>query len=384
MNSGVALAWRQLLKEKKRVAAAAAGILFAVALMLMQLGFQDALMSSAGLHARAFDCDLILSTPQYQYLLQPGNFPERRLYQAAADSRVESVAPLYLSGLPWKNPVTRTLRMALIIGAPPRHGVFSNPGIDSNIEKLRDPEQALFDAKGRTEFGPVAGMVRAGHPVETEIANCKVVVTGLFEIGTTFGVDGTVIVSDDAFLRMMPFRDRGAITLGLIRLKPGADPETVRAALSAALPNDVRVFTREGFIAREQGYWSANTPVGYLFKLGVGMGLLIGTVIVYQILYTDVMQNLEEYATLKAIGYSNAYLSSVVLAQGVILSLLGFVPGAALTAMVYNATAKATFLPLQMTAARMLAVYALTAGMCLAAAIFAMSPVRNVDPAEIL
>jgi putative ABC transport system permease protein len=384
MSFGVPLAWRQLLKEKKRVVAAAAGIVFAVTLMLIQLGFQEALMLSAGLHANALACDLILATPQYQYLLQPGSFPERRLYQAAADPRVQSVAPLYLTGLPWKNPVTRDLRMILVMGAPPRHGVFSIPAIDGAIENLRDPEQALFDAKGRTEFGPVADELRAGRTVETEIANRRVVVTGLFDIGTTFGVDGTVVVGDDAFLRMMPGRDPGAITLGLVRLKPEADAETVRADLERVLPADVRVYTRPGFIAHEQQYWSRNTPVGFLFKLGVGMGLLIGLVIVYQILYTDVMQNIEEYATLKAIGFSNGYLAAVVLEQGLILSVLGFVPGAAISAAVYVTTAKATFLPLEMTPGRLLFVYALTAAMCVAAAALAMRPVRTVDPADIL
>ena len=239
MRFGARLAFLQLLKEKKRLAAAATGILFAVALMLIQLGFQDALMASAGLHAQALDCDLMLATPLYQYLLQPGSFPKRRLYQAAADPRVDSVAPLYLSGLPWKNPITRELRLLLVIGAPPMHGVFSLPAIDSNIDKLRDPEQALFDEKARTEFGPVAETVRAGRPVATEIANRRVVVTGLFAIGTTFGVDATAVVSDDAFQRMQPNRDPGTIMLGLIRLKPGFASDAVAADLERELPNDV-------------------------------------------------------------------------------------------------------------------------------------------------
>jgi putative ABC transport system permease protein len=384
MRSGARLAFLQLLKEKKRLAAAATGIVFAVALMLIQLGFQDALMASAGLHTQALDCDLMLATPLYQYLLQPGSFPERRLYQAAADPRVGSVAPLYLSGLPWKNPVSRELRLMLVIGAPPRHGVFSLPAIDSNIDKLRDPEQALFDEKARTEFGPVAQTVRAGRPLATEIANRRVVVTGLFSIGTTFGVDATAVVSDDAFQRMQPNRDPGTIMLGLIRLKAGFAPGAVALDLQRTLPNDVRVYTRQGFIEREQRYWSHNTPVGFFFKIGVGMGLLVGLIIVYQILYGDVVQNLEEYATLKAIGFSNTFLSLVVLGQGLILSILGFIPGAAISMAVYRITARMTFLPLEMTAQRLLLVYGLTAAMCMTAAALAMRPVRVVDPADIL
>src|SRR5688572_2433573 len=149
MNPGVSLAWAQLRREKKRIAAAVAGITFAVVLMLVQLGFEEALMTSAGVHANALNCDLILTSPNYQYLLQPGTFPERRLYQATGDDRVESIAPLYLTGLPWSNPVTRKHRMILVVGSQPRRGIFGLRDVDDQIEKLRDPEAALYDAQGR-------------------------------------------------------------------------------------------------------------------------------------------------------------------------------------------------------------------------------------------
>ncbi|MCX6592029.1 MAG: ABC transporter permease DevC [Acidobacteria bacterium] len=366
------------------VAAAVAGIVFAVVLMLIQLGFQDALMTSAGVHMAALDCDLILATPQYQYLLQSGFFPERRLYQAAAHEQVAGVAPLYLTGLPFKNPVTREQRMILVMGVPPRPGIFSVPAVNQQILRLRDPEQVLFDSKGRTEYGPIAEMIGRGQPVETEVANRRTVVAGLFEIGTTFGVDGTIVVGDDAFFRLVPGRERGEITLGLIRLNAGADPEQVRQSLAQRLPNDVRVYTRRGFVEHEQHYWSTNTPVGFIFKLGVSMGLFVGLIIVYQILYNDVMENLQEYATLKAIGFTDRYLAGVVLQQGLILSVLGFLPGAGLTVAIYDVTAKATFLPLGMTLERLAIVYALTAGMCLVAAALAMRPVRKIDPPDIL
>lgn len=381
MNSGVALAWAQLRREKKRVAAAVAGIMFAVVLMLVQLGFEEALLTSAGVHASALHGDLILATPHYQYLLQPGSFPKGRLYQAAGDPRVESVAPLYLTGLPWSNPETHQHRMILVMGAEPRHGVFRNPEIDSQIAKLRDPEAALFDAQGRTEYGPVADAFGSGQPVHTEIANRRVSVAGVFSIGTTFGVDGTVIVSDQAFHRMLP---AAGVSLGLIRLRDDADAEQVRRDLAARLPKDVDVYTRDGFIQREQTYWSTNTPIGFIFKLGVGMGLFVGLIIVYQILYTDVMEHLTEYATLKAIGYTNLYLAKVVLQQGLLLSAFGFVPGALLTLVVYKFAAAATFLPLGMTADRLIGVYTLTAVFCLIAAAFAIRPLRTAAPADIL
>ena len=191
-------------------------------------------------------------------------------------------------------------------------------------------------------------------------------------------------MSDLTFFRLAPLLDRGAVQLGLIKLKPGEAAIPVREALDRSLPPDVRVYTREEFMLREQEYWTTNTPVGFLFKVGVGMGLSVGLIIVYQILYNDVMQHLKEYATLKAIGYSDLYLAGVVMRQGWILSLLGFLPGAVLSIFIYRFTAKATLLPLEMTAGRLIAVYAMTLTMCLAAAALSIRPVRKVDPAEIL
>jgi len=192
------------------------------------------------------------------------------------------------------------------------------------------------------------------------------------------------VVSDVAFLRMMPGRERGSVALGLIRLRQGADPDRVRDDLERRLPNDVRVYTREGFITHEQHYWSTNTPVGFLFKLGVALGLFVGLIIVYQILYTDVIEHLKEYATLKAIGYTDWYLGRVVLQQGLILSWLGFIPGALIAEGVYRVTAGVTFLPLGMTMRRMLAVYALTAAMCVVGAALAIRPVRTTNPADLV
>jgi putative ABC transport system permease protein len=221
------LAWRQLMKEKSRVAAAVSGILVAVVLMLIQLGFQQALLASAGVHNEAFHADLFLITPQYQYLLQSGDFPEVRLYQAAAHDRVASVNPVYLAGLPWANPVTHINRMILIMGVPAHRGIFAQPELDAQTKVLRNPDYVLFDIKGRTEYGPVRELFNRGETIVTELANRRVTVAGLFGIGTTFGVDGTVITSDTTVASVLP-SGRSKVMLGLLALKPGSDVEAVR------------------------------------------------------------------------------------------------------------------------------------------------------------
>jgi len=383
VSNRIPLAWLQLAKEKGRLAAAIAGVSFAVILMLVQLGFKDALMNSAGLQFEHLKGEIALVNPEYQFLLATKSFTERRLYQAMGVDGVESVAAIYSGQAPWKNPVSRKERTIFVMAFAPRRGVFDLPVVDQHVERLRESGVILFDEKARPEFGPVAQEVRAGRPVTTELAGKRVAVAGVFAMGTSFGIDGTVIASDETFLRIFPYRRQGIVDIGLIMLKPGADAQRVRAELAAQLPKDVEVLSHEGLVKLERDFWNSSTPVGFVFTLGVGMGVIVGSIIVYQILYTDVSDHLGEYATLKAIGYRDGYLFRIILGQAAILSVLGYFPGMGLSQAVYVIAGNATLLPLHMNTERCLVVYLLTLIMCLISGTTAMRKLRSADPAEI-
>jgi putative ABC transport system permease protein len=383
VSPGVPLAWLQLAHEKLRFLAACAGITFAVVLMLMQLGFEDALMSSVGQVYKNLRCDLALMSPEYEFILASKNFTERRLDQAMGVEGVASTASIYLGQGSLKNPADHSERNLLIIGFEPRAGVVSLPGVDQKTDLLRDEYTALFDAKSRAEFGPIAAEVRAGQRVETEVAGRRVDIAGLFNLGTSFGIDGTLLVSDENFLRILPYRKRGLVNIGLIRLKTGVDPLEVRSRIAATLPKDVEVLTHQQMVGKELTYWTRNTPIGFVFKLGLIMGLIVGAIIVYQVLYTDVSDHLSEYATLKAMGYADGYLFSVVIQESMILSVFGFLPGIGLSQLLYSFAASATRLPIHLTAQRGAVVYALTLFMCVFSGLLAMRRLRNADPADI-
>jgi putative ABC transport system permease protein len=383
MSGGIPLAWLQLTHEKLRFLAAGAGITFAVILMLLQLGFEDALLSSVGQVFEHLQCDIALISPEYEFILAPKTFTERRLYQALAANGVESAVAVYFGQGPLKNPVDHSERNLFILGFEPHPGVFSAPGVDSQAGVLRQQDAALFDARSRPEFGPIAQEIRAGRPVVTEVAGRRVEIAGLFDLGTSFGVDGTLLVSDENFLRILPYRKRGIINVGLIRLKAGSDPVQVRSQIAAALPKDVLVLTHQELVHRESTYWTRNTPIGFVFKLGLMMGLFVGSIIVYQILYTDVSDHLGEYATLKAMGYRDRYLFGVVIQESVILSVFGFLPGIGISQLLYSFAARATLLPVHMTAARSVAVYGLTVCMCIFSGVLAMRRLKQADPADI-
>ena len=383
MARGIPVAWLQLGREPLRLLIGLAGVAFAVILVFMQLGFRSAMYESATRYHRSLDYDLVLLSPKTPFIGIPKGFTRRRLYQALGADGVSSVSAVYIQQAFWKNPWERGVRNIVVVGIDPTRRAFLLPDVERQLAEIRLPDVVLFDARSRPEFGPVAEQLARGRVVSAEVNDRRLSVRGLFELGTSFGIDGTLVTSELNFRRVFPDRAAGAINLGLIQLAPGADLYDVRGRLERALEDDVLVLTRAQFIDREVRYWGSTTPIGYVFGFGAIMGLIVGAVIVYQILFADVSQHLREYATLKAMGYSNRFLSNVVLQEAALLSVLGYVPGLAITLGLYRLTADATRLPLELSSGRALLVLVLTLAMCGGAALMALRKVHSADPAEV-
>ena len=377
------LGWLQLKHKPLRLLVALSGISFAVLLIMMQLGFRSALFESAVRFHERLDYDIALFSPDSVFIVRPQTFSIRRLYQTLGFDAVEDVTPVYIFPSVWKNPWDNMRRSINTIGFHPDERLLAIEGFDEVREMLRRQDVVLFDSGSRPEFGPVAETLKSGKPVVTEINDREIEVVGLFEMGTSFGIDGTVITSDDNWLRLFPSRPRNEIQLGLIRLKDGADAVSVRNAMSDYLPDDVLVLTKQQFVQREKDYWNSATPIGYIFAFGAIMGFVVGAIIVYQILFADVSEHLNEYATLRAIGYRNRFVSGIVLQQAVILGVLGYLPGLVVVYWLYGKAAAATNLPLYITQERAITVFLMTLGMCAISALMAVRKVRRLDPAEV-
>jgi putative ABC transport system permease protein len=283
----------------------------------------------------------------------------------------------------WKNPVTGIPRNLLVIGINPASNILKMPGIEENLDKLKLPDVVLYDRSSRQEYGPIATTFDQGNLVTAEVRRRLIKVGGLFTLGASFGADGNLVTSDLNFLRIFNNRQQGLIDIGLIRLKPGADATVVAKDLRNYLPPDVKVLTKQEFIDQERNFWASSTAIGFIFTLGTIMGFIVGTVIVYQILYTEVADHLVEYATLKAIGYAQKYLLIVILQEALILALLGYIPGFAFSLFLYQRAREATLLPVFMTFTRALQVLILTILMCFISGAIAVRKLRYADPADI-
>ncbi|MBR0657754.1 ABC transporter permease DevC [Neoroseomonas oryzicola] len=376
------LAWRQLRAERARLFSAMAGVMFAAVLVFMQLGFRSALFDSATRLLAAMEAELFLMNPLTTASFRPEPLPRVRAHQALALPEVAQAVPVYLAQSTWRNPEDGSRRAIQMIGFDVEAGAMHFEGLDAIMPALRRVDAVGFDTRSRPEFGDVARLFAERGPFEVQVGNRMVEIAGLVSIGPSFGADGNLVMSEVNFRRMVRERQASNTDLVAIRLQPGADIAAAQARLREILPPDVVVLTHEQLVAHERYYWETATPIGFIFAFGSVMGLIVGMVIVYQILFSDIANHLREYATLKAIGYSNGYLARVVMAAALILAVIGFLPGAALCVWLYDVVAGATFLPLAMTLERAGMVFALIFGMCAAAGLLAMRKLRDASPAD--
>ena len=377
------LAWRQAIHRPMRLAAAIAGVSFANVLVFFQMGLSGGLYDSQKRPLQRINGELVMVSGRYLYLGEQLNIPRARLIQALGVEGVEAVTPLYIGLQTWLNRDNRQQKQALLFGVAPENPGLRIPELAQQPELLQRSDALLFDTRSKSSAGPVAETVRRSGRYDTELGGVRAVVTGLFSLGVTFAADINLITSASNFKNYFPNQSADDIQMGVIQLKSGVDPLQVQATLRRFLDPSVKVLTLAELEATEVAYWRRNTSFGLIFGLGVLVGLVVGGIIVYQILYSDVSDHLAEYATLKAIGYDDGFVVGIILQESLILALLAFAPSLLLSLGLYGFLARSTSLMVVMTAGRIVLVFAFTLGICGISGWLATTKLRRLDPAEI-
>jgi putative ABC transport system permease protein len=379
------LAWHNLTHNKVRTVTVAAGVTFAVVLIFMQLGFFGSIETTATAIYESLDFDVAIRSREYLHLCDGDSFSHTRLDQAAAVPGVARVRPFHAALTVWRHPQTGNSRGILAMGIDPHNPAFRTPEIRQQAALLVHPQKVLIDRATRADFGPRNGKHFGDDDVgaTTEVGFREIRLAGHFEIGTGLAADGAVLFGESGFARIFPERPTGDVTLGLVKLAPGASATEVVARLQEILPKDVEAFTRQDVLEFERRRWVADTSIGVIFQVGVAVAMLVGLAIVYQVLSSDIATHIAEYATLKAMGYTNGYLAGVVMQQAAWMAVLGFVPGWILSQVLYQLTSQITNLPIEMNLTRAAAVFALAALMCIGAGLLALRHVYRADPAEL-
>jgi putative ABC transport system permease protein len=393
MNRHLSLAWHNLLHNKRRLLVSVAGITLAVVLMFTQVGFLFAFLDASVALVEQLNGQLIVVARGRYSLTAAGRFPIHRLEQVKALAGVKAAYPLYLeSNLSrWKaldgrfpDPDEPTSRPIRVIGIDPTTPALRLAEVRNKQDLLKTPNTVLMDRLSKETYGKHDPGVRA------ELARHGIKILGNFSLGTDFTTDGNVITSDETFAKLFPNPHAPRSTLrlvdvGVVQLDD-TGPATVagvQAALQQRLPDDVWVFTHAQFVNQEWWFWMTSTPIGFIFLFGLIVGLIVGLVICWQILSADVSDRLKEYATLKALGYTNNYLRLVVLQQGVWLALLGYLPALGIAALLYEGLGQYTGLPLLLDAWKIGCILVLTIMMCVGSGLLTLRRVSRTDPAEV-
>jgi len=218
------------------------------------------------------------------------------------------------------------------------------------------------------------------------LAGRTIRVVGSFSMGRDFAHEGNLLMLADELAKYFPYRALNpldVVDIGLVRLAPGENTQEVADRLQEQLGKSVSVMPRQALIDREIAFWARSTPIGTIFAVGAIMGFVVGVVICYQVLATDIADHLPEFATLRAMGYRNGYFFRLICSQSVILSLMGFVPGLLASWLLFRFTSMQTGLLMMMTWDRAAFIFVLTLLMCLTSGIFALRKLLSADPASL-
>ncbi|OGT79181.1 MAG: hypothetical protein A3H91_09750 [Gammaproteobacteria bacterium RIFCSPLOWO2_02_FULL_61_13] len=377
----VVTAWRMLVHNRPRLLLSCLSIAFAVVIMFMQMGFFNGLNDSQANLARILDADLVMSHRDKDNLKSTEEFSRKRWRQALAVPGVESGSYLYASASYWWNPQDGSRNRLLVLGIDPDNPGLRLPGAAVSLQPLKQPGTIFYDRRSRKELGNV------DVGTEATLGQARVRVAGLFDLGANFSYEGHVIAGTETFFRIFSQRDpqrlADRISLGLLRLQPGADAGKVSRQLLDALPGDFTVMTRAQLEAREKAYTTRATPVGIIFGLGLVVALVIGIIICHQLLFNEIQDHLRQFATLKAIGYQARHLYLIVTSEALLLSVLGFLPGLAATFALYRAIEQLSEIVMHLSPGRILFILFLTLLMGAASAALALKQVIRLDPADL-
>ncbi len=370
------IAWRMLIDKPSRFVLSGLAVAFSVVIMFMELGFFNGSNDSAANLPPHFACDLILSHREKNHLKTGEEFPFAWLLLARDAPGVAAAVPLYSGADYWWNPQDGSRNRVFLLGVNLPDPMFAPEVVAAHRAALELPGTVIYDRLSRHELGEIT----VGTTTTLGLMGVKVV--GLFELGPNFAYEGHMLTSADNFCKLNG-QPTDVVDLGLIRVKPGADVQAVRAALIRHLPPQALLLTPAEIQQREITYTTQHSPAGIVFGLGLVVGFAIGVIICYQILFNEVNDNLPQFATLKAMGHSPRFISGIVFHEAMLMAVIGFIPGALLGSGIYHLLESTTQIQMFLTPGRLLLIFVLTGGMCLIAGRLAIRKVHTTDPADL-
>ena len=369
------LAFRNLFQDRVRLIATLVGIIFSVALVTVQLGLFlgfERMVTTMIDHAPA---DLWIVPAETKSFEATAMLDERERFRALPVEGVAEVTPVLIGFTYWRKPSGGSSTPVFLVGVQPgTAGLQPWNMVEGSLGDLWTPDavaidQSYFDRLGVTRLGEYG-----------EIGNQKARVAAVTKGIRSFTTTPFVFTSLDrarSFLRV----PASSTTYLMVRTVPGADVEAIRHRLTTAF-SDAEVITSGEFRSRSRSFWLFGTGAGAALFGSALLGVIVGTVIVAQTLYSSTKDHLAEFATLRAIGSSRRYIYTVILCQALLSAVIGFSIAASVGVLLAGASTD-TALPIVLTPTLLVSLFVLTVAMSIASAISAIVVVTRIDPAMV-
>jgi putative ABC transport system permease protein len=369
------LAFRNLFHDRLRLVATVIGIVFSIVLVMVQMGLYFGFGRMVTTMIDNASADLWVMPKGTKCFEDPSLLDARQRNRALSVPGVAEAIPLVIGFADWRTPAGSSTPV-FVVGSDLRSGGLEPWNlVEGRLESLSTPNAVAVDKTYFDRLG-ISGL-GARAEIRQQSVRVAAVTSGIRSFTTT-----PYVFMDVDRARAYTGTPSSKATYFLIRLDRGSQLSTVRSHLQETLGSDVEVLTAPEFRERSRQFWLFGTGAGAALFAGAILGIIVGTVIVAQTLYSSTKDHINEFATLRAMGSSRGYIYKVIIWQAILNAVIGFSLAALVGAAVVRATA-ASALPIVITPELSVGLFVLTVVMCIISAVAAIMKVTRIDPAQV-
>jgi len=369
------LAFRNLFHDRLRLVATVIGIVFSIVLVMVQMGLYFGFGRMVTTMIDNASADLWVMPKGTKCFEDPSLLDARQRNRALSVPGIAEAIPVVIGFADWRTPAGSSTPV-FVVGSDLRSGGLEPWNlIEGRVESLSTPNSVAVDRTYFDRLG-ISGL-GARAEIRQQAVRVAAVTQGIRSFTTT-----PYVFMDVDRARSYTGTPSSKATYFLVRLDRRSDLPAVRSNLQSTLGNDVEVLTPTEFRERSRSFWLFGTGAGAALFAGALLGIIVGTVIVAQTLYSSTKDHLNEFATLRAMGSSRGYIYKVIIWQAILNAIIGFSLAALVGAAVVRATA-ASALPIVITPELSVGLFILTVVMCIISAIAAIMKVTRIDPAQV-
>lgn len=381
------LALLQLKDSPVKTLAAAAGICFSNVLVFFQLGLLNAIYQSQDRPYSALDGEIVIVSSRFSRLSQTPVIWSSDVMRAQGVEGVEKVSLLSIGLATVLVLPDGYTTNAQVYAIDPSNSALSTVKAQLNLPLLDLKDRASIDVLSRPSYvkNTKQSLVNS-REYQTNIGNNRLFINSTALIGSTFASDLSLVMSQENLLQYLPGRNPYQTNIGVVRVENGFSTESVLNTLRQRVfpPGyHIQALSLDQVKDIELVYWQTHTALTFIFGLGVLVGFVVSGIILYQILYSDVIGHLPEYATLLALGYTEGFVIRVVFTQALLLVILSFPFALGISIGLYNAMSNSTNLLIFMTASRASLVLLLSSATSMFSCYLATNQLRKVDPSTL-